>query len=537
MNKFKKILLGTLSVLTLGLFVVTGARVNAATINVTQETTETSVGNTYVLNASQIMSDFTTINGSTTLEADYGIFTITGSKWILKNNNKNLVSNGVGNADNESNVQNARILIKLQKNQKLDWTINAIATTNPANASIITINGEAMGDGTFTTKFNGTNYSGSYNSTKDNDVVSIWFKQTAGFISISASISNSNAKHVYFFVDGEQYANPTIIDGTIEMPTTPTKEGCTFNGWINVDGTEFSNSELSGDMNVYADFTRNELTATYSGNPVAFNTGNTTALDADYKFNDNFTIKATSNKKVNIASSSKNIEDGEFTHQFKFGGDGSIDYRSLEMKVTKPSKITIYAVASGKEQVAPYVIVDKDNTELLSGCLPASNTPSIITFDAPAAGSYYLYGKRVNLDDDGNVYEKTVVIYGAKVSETVYTPNITLSVDANSNNTKVRVVASIDNLNIVSEKLSGITSMTYTIDGKTWSKEVTNAYTSVDNASSGFYKNKDYTAYAIVVFSGYDSVTTDFNVTFTVELSNGQTVAKTITVPAHHAAA
>ena len=32
MNKFKKILLGALSVLTLGLFVVAGAKVNAATV-------------------------------------------------------------------------------------------------------------------------------------------------------------------------------------------------------------------------------------------------------------------------------------------------------------------------------------------------------------------------------------------------------------------------------------------------------------------------------------------------------------------------
>ena len=135
-----------------------------------------------------------------------------------------------------------------------------------------------------------------------------------------------------------------------------------------------------------------------------------------------------------------------------------------------------------------------------------------------SAGTYYIYGS-----DAFNVY-------GVYLSETIYTPNVSLSVDANSNNTKVRLTATIDNVNIVSNKVSGIESMQYTIEGTTWSKDITNVYSSVDAADSGFYRTKDYTVYAIVVFDGYNKVKADFDVTFTVTLAGGQTVTKTITV-------
>ncbi len=354
---------------------------------------------------------------------------------------------------------------------------------------------------------------------------------------ITLSKEDTSSKYVSFYVDGAQIDSKPISSGQVEMPTNPVKQGYDFSGWLLADGTSFSNENLNQDINVYANFTKNSLDKTFVGTPVAFEA---TAGDktADIVINSNFTIKASSDKKVTVSSLSKttDIEDGSFTNVFKFGGDGSKSSRCLEITLNTPSRVVVYAVASSKDEVAPYVIVDSDGNELLSGELPASSTPSTIIFDATTSGTFYLYGKRVNKNSEGKVYEKTLNIYGAKVADSYYKPNLSLSVDAKTELSKVRVVATIDNVDIDSSKVNGISSVVYTVYGETKTTNLPAAklYTSIDFTDKGFYSQKNYTAYAVMVFSGYNStnVTAAFDVKVTVTLSNDVVVEKTISVPA-----
>ena len=331
---------------------------------------------------------------------------------------------------------------------------------------------------------------------------------------ISFTVIDTNVPRVNFIVDGDVYASKTISNGAIEMPSDPTKDGCTFNGWYDENGNAFANESLTSSMNVYADFTRNSLTPSqanvYTLNVSDLATGDIT----DETTYGQFTIlpKNDSGNEVSIEANTK----GEFTKRLKLQGTGSSTARAITFTIARPMTITVYGMTGKSSETRNLMIYDgTTESTLLSHSGDSMGNASL----SLNVGNYAIYS-------GGSGFN----IYALYLSEAYYSPNVSLSVDANSNNSKVRITAAIDNVNIVSEKVSGIASMQYTIDGTTWSKDITSVYSSVDSADSGFYRTKDYTVYAIVVFDGYNKVKADFDVTFTVTLAGGQTVTKTITV-------
>jgi len=332
---------------------------------------------------------------------------------------------------------------------------------------------------------------------------------------------------VTFVVDGTTYSSKSVTagSGVQDMPADPVKSNYTFNGWLDENGNEFTNSNITKNQKVYADFTINSKVTTIGEVTLTGINATTENTNADTVINSNITVKADSTNTVEFGSSKKTADDNvQVADYVKLKGDGSTTYRSIKVTISLRSRVTFYMVSSSSSKTAPYQISDVNGNSVATGTLTASGTVSANVYTLEA-GTYYLYGKRTNTSTEGNLN-----VYSVSIAESYYNPNVSLAVEANNNNTKVRVTATIDNVNIVSGKVNGVESMQYAIDGTTWSKDVTNVYTSVDAADSGFYSAKNYTVYAIVVFDGYNKVKADFDVTFTVTLAGGQTVSKTITV-------
>ena len=273
MKKFKAIMLGVLSALTLGLFVVTGTRVNAADTHTVESSTTTRssyvTGDTYILNASTILADYNSDSfkldgksGSTTSKY-YGIFYINGTKWIRKNSNNNLVSNGNGSNEDER----CQINVVINKNQKVDFTVNAITNGGSATTGIYVNNysniSNAFVTGADCSGWTGVNKTASFTANADNTTVSIWFDGKMGFNSISATINDVVIYSVGFdSKGGTSVASQNIVSGEkVTKPSDPTKSGSSFAGWFTKDGSEsgdwgnewnFSTNTVSGSMTLYA---------------------------------------------------------------------------------------------------------------------------------------------------------------------------------------------------------------------------------------------------------------------------------------------
>ena len=84
---------------------------------------------------------------------------------------------------------------------------------------------------------------------------------------------------VTFVVDGTTYNTAkAAADGTVALPTAPTKEGYTFAGWVLADGTAFAGRGVTADVTVTAKWTENtaepqpQYTVTFVVDGAAYNT-------------------------------------------------------------------------------------------------------------------------------------------------------------------------------------------------------------------------------------------------------------------------
>lgn len=72
---------------------------------------------------------------------------------------------------------------------------------------------------------------------------------------------------VTFMVDGKQYEQASVEDGSVTMPKDPVKEYYVFRNWYTTadfkEGTEFKNSGIKENLTVYARFVAKEVTVHY----------------------------------------------------------------------------------------------------------------------------------------------------------------------------------------------------------------------------------------------------------------------------------
>ncbi len=270
MNKFKKILLGTLSVLTLGLFAVVGTKVNAETHTVSNTTTRTDyvIGDTYTLNVDTVLdlhdsSDFKLDgqSGSTT-DKYFGIFYMTGTKWIRKNSNKDLVSNGTG-----SGSEVCKINVVIGNNQKITVSVDAIRSSSTSTNIYLEDSTNVIVSGSsITSNFSAVNGNASYTYSKSNvndpdtKTVNIVFEGKLGFDSISATVTNATTYTLTYENNGHG-TSQSVVSNITSIPTLPTlvEEGWRFDGWFYDDGTweqpVIAGESLSANKTIYAKWT------------------------------------------------------------------------------------------------------------------------------------------------------------------------------------------------------------------------------------------------------------------------------------------
>lgn len=258
MNKFKKILLGVASGLTLGaLLTVSTVKINAGTVSKTEVVSSVVLGEKYTLNSSTVIASNTTIDGNTDISGYYDIFSLTGSKWIIKGSNK-LASNGDGGND----TQKCRIKVSLGSNQTISWEMSAIASGDNIKASSIIVNGVALDSSVTLNKLgDGTDLSGSYtNGTNSTIDFIFYFKNKTGFNSISATITEAATYSLSYENNGHGLSQSSVSD-IASIPTLPilSEDGWRFDGWF-YDDEKFeqpvtAGDSISSDTIIYAKWT------------------------------------------------------------------------------------------------------------------------------------------------------------------------------------------------------------------------------------------------------------------------------------------
>lgn len=117
-------------------------------------------------------------------------------------------------------------------------------------------------------------------------------------------------------------------------------------------------------------------------------------LSSDYSKNNstenNFVIKATSEKYVSVVKSEKTAEDGtKFTQLIKLNGTANKDSRSIYFTTKGGGKLTVYAV-SGSSGTSRNLVVFDENFTAITGLSQPVDSLTRITYDISGAGSYYI---------------------------------------------------------------------------------------------------------------------------------------------------
>lgn len=112
-----------------------------------------------------------------------------------------------------------------------------------------------------------------------------------------------------------------------------------------------------------------------------------------------FTLKATTAKsmKIEAMDSEMTAEDGEiFNARISTGGAGDATTRSIAFTTEGAATITVYTLNSSKTDTRILVLKDADGKTLAEQPSPPASTGAqakIVTFEVPAAGSYFLTSK------------------------------------------------------------------------------------------------------------------------------------------------
>lgn len=123
-------------------------------------------------------------------------------------------------------------------------------------------------------------------------------------------------------------------------------------------------------------------------------------LTSNKALEDDFTIKATEEKPVEISKQSadapNSIATGEvFTQRIKIGGAGNADYRNVSFPAKAGQKVTVYSKSGSKTEDRVVALCSEDGTELGTTVAPAY--PGEIAagvFSISADGNYYLTSKK-----------------------------------------------------------------------------------------------------------------------------------------------
>ncbi len=587
MNKFKKILLGTLSVLTLGLFV--GTKVSAATLNdvrtISSDGTTSSwdfastsvkaLSSNYTIPAKTI--DY--IDGFTNDAKDSGKINKDGYLEIPANKHCFLsVPSGASgnfkftckdNITSETEVSKQRTVTIGETTLYTNSTEQTIAFTSDAIETITGLDGSWLQI--------------ACNSAKP-----------ARISSASIELTTGNYKSIWtvnFYentADTDTYYTENVVDGNTisNWPTDPSKDGYDFVGWATSGNVTYtSSSSITSNLNLYAQWDQQGVQKV----DVIFNSNGGSSVDTqhvaigsnaiepteptrdgytfigwfdssltnEYDFSTSVTETLTLYAKwqkalnTNVVTTSMNYS--------SFSGDG------ITNTVLGDFELLVSNTKYNDKYNAQFTF--SDNYFKSNGASSFENKTRLIKFTAYSAGKVKINAqtgktgeaRTINLLDStgktcGSVSVNTKGDYEINVNETgiyyvsfaanitVYTlafefttavPTVELYKDLNSqDNNEFRIVAKIDNLSINGTNLDYIKSVVISINDTTFTRTVSKVYKAVDSTNSGRYQLEDNVCYAVMSFTGYEKATNAFTIKVTVNY-NGGSVVEEIEIPSY----
>ncbi len=521
MNKLKKVMLGALSVLTLGLFVATGARVDAATA---------AVDGTYSVTAESFYTFDSSKDPSTKRDPDnitVGIFS-----WSTGTKTNNYAAYGYkgGSSTTNPTTLSWEHEIIIGGTRKITVEIGTLAAGQQAKCTVygysenktIKINGASK---TSTTKWAVTPATETITSGSSFDIE---FVTNYALLQIDVVISTDTGSTFYDveFYDGTTWLhtesvkeNTTVSASSVNIPGY---WGKAFDKWLDEDGEEFDfNTKIAGNTKLYTSY-----------------------IDSEYAIKDaNSLDVALMNKAKTIFGTSSALTDDKaltpsnFTvltgSQFQssgWGGTETLANSNSGVKVASPSStenaikfvpsksgsILVYAKNGSSSSDRAVRMLDSSNKKVESTKL-AGNSYGVVEFDVEKDETYYIGGA------GGNMY-----IYAIMFE--YMSDNTTASVFAEKNTTGdtlrfvgtltgITDLANIDSIELILE-----------LDGTATAKQIflTTCYTSVTGASQTCASG-DNIYYVIYRIKGVTGLTGTISKQLKVTFTDGSTTLSEVT--------
>ncbi len=547
MNKFKKIMLGALSVLTLGLFVVTGAKVNATTISAKTETQSSmEKGGSYYLEVATVYDENWTGDAiavgkssvATFSAAEYyGPFEVSGSAYKYSHRNDFTSYGGYGLQGNNSS--GGYVKFNLGYGMEADVSLYSYSTkTSETNTS--TIAGEdwfSSSDFTATnTVVEKTKHLVSTASVNGVQEVEIFVNNKCGWVAINVEIAAESDKvQAKFNSNGGSEVSTIDVDSNNQF-TFPsvTKTGFDFGGWY-VSGAEDT---------LYAAGSTGTITATTTYiakwiNGVTFyptdifssvstNTAITDEMEIDGTL---YTIYGAASN-CQVEPSSTTIDNVSYSKRLKMpltsievdsnnnktGIVGAIGINIPSSK-TYGARITLIGQSTNSSTPRQIAIFNSSYEEVAYGELLKGS----VTLNVNAGGKYYL-------GTTSNNYQICKLIVEYNTEEETST-GLTLAINAQFNeaeaadSTKLRFIGTIEGLTY--NEYAKIDSMefVFTFNGTIRNCEVTKLYKSIKNGDDVLFEEKAGTMYVIYQLNNINKEAykkkTISNIKFVVKYTDG----------------
>ncbi len=148
--------------------------------------------------------------------------------------------------------------------------------------------------------------------------------------------------------------------------------------------------DTTGDDNTGSDNTGDSTVGTIGGTDTALNVSDLTAGDITTNMTVGEFVLNGASSKLTVDANSKSIDGFDFTQRLKTNGKGSITKRSVQYTATDAATLIVYAQSSSSSSDRALVLADASGNVIGTQTALGASI-SKLTYEIPAAGTYYLY--------------------------------------------------------------------------------------------------------------------------------------------------
>lgn len=533
MNKFKKVMLGALSVLTLGLFVVTGAKVNATAVEYVTELDCSLFDSSKP--ATQSLTGITSMDKivfTTAYAQAFGtdITTSTVNSILSKNSeNKDSITYNYGCKIDSSGY------LKFTP-QCNDWTLSLVFTSATAsqlpqvtNGTVTSVVANAA-NGLGLCTISGTSTS-EVIITRSASKKALYFYELVLTQTYDENVSYTTVN--YYDADGKtKLGEDTFESGSTTTAIASPKSknlGVIFDCWVDSDGNKFDfSTKLSSDIDLFASYKTDSAYSTVvtdsnilDSDVIEYMVDNGYTTLSDDVIVTNSIYKIGKGCLVEEKTSNTNIQDKSFTYDI--ATNGSVQKTSQYVGLTAPAdgKLIAY-VKNGSGSSSRKVNLFTPGTQTQVNADEAveleKNGVAVCEFTVEKDKSYNI----------GAVSGGSIYIY---YLEFVANPTVAFNCQYDTENpaeaTKIRFIATIDG--IADVKTIDTVTFSVTVGEVTKEFKCTKVYSSISNKFEGFgaATGRYYAVFALsgiqsAISSGVSFTSMSVTVTFTSDsgLSN-----------------